>query len=314
MKYVSLSMLALLSYTCNDALTDELFEKQVLLTKNGWIEQNIDITESEEFDLPVAVSVNGTTENDKNVIVQLRFDSVNLADYNFEKYRLDSALYYKQLPVEVVSFKGNSDRVTIPAGDIRTISHLSLDIANLEDVYGDYVIPITIDTVFEYKKAADYYKALYHIVLKNKYSGNYGGELKVYKTKSNGDNDESETAQPITVNTKTLYAIGKQQCYFYAAHFDRSEWKRDDYIINFTIDDDNNITLTTSNEALKLVQEKATITTYNPLPDKTDNRYEILTMEIDLSYKVFLPSLSLKYPVRVQGKINKSERVLKKQQ
>jgi hypothetical protein len=309
MKYVSLSIGALLCYACNDALTDELFEKQVLLTKNGWIEQYIDITESEQSDLSIAVSVNGTTDNDRNINVQLKFDSTNLVDYNFEKYRRDSSLYYLQLPSSVVSFKNNGDRITVPAGDIRAISHLALDISKLEDIYGDYVIPVTIDAVSEYKKADDYHKALYHIVLKNKFSGDYSGELKVFKTDSRGN---SITDNPIIVNTKTLYAIEKQRAYFYAAHYDRSEWERDKYIINFTMDENDNIQLDALNPDLGLVQEKAAIT-YSISPDRNDNRYEILAIEIELSYMISLPLLSPQYPVRVQGKINKSERVLKQQ-
>jgi hypothetical protein len=308
-KYVSLTVAALLCYACDEELKDELFEKQVLLTKNGWIEQTVDITESNQFDLPIAVSINGTTGNDRNVNVQLKFDSENLANYNFEKYRRDSSLYYRELPADVVSFKAGSDKVTVPNGDIRAVSHISLDISKLDDIYGDYVIPVSIDSVSAYKKAPVYHKALHHVVLKNKYSGNYTGQLAVYKTKKNGDND----GEPIPVTTKTLYAIGKQQCFFYAAHYDRSEWERDKYIINMTVDENETISLTALNSDLELVQESATTTTA-VVQDKTDSRYEIHSTEINLSYKISLPLLSPQYPVRVEGKITKTERILKKQQ
>jgi hypothetical protein len=307
MKYVSVSVVALLCYACNEALTEELFEKHVLLTKNGWIEQEIDITESEQFELPVAVSINGTAGNDRNVTVFLKFDPENLTDYNFERYRRADSLYYRELPANVLAFKSNN-QVNIPDGDIRGISHLSLDISKLDNIYDDYVIPLSIDSVSEYKKAVDYHKALYHIVLKNKYSGNYTGQLGVYRTNRSGVN----VGEPIPVTTKTLYATGKQQGYFYAAHYDRSEAERHKYIVTFSVDENDSIHLAALDPALELVQEKAVISSV-ATEDRTDNRYLVVSTEINLSYKITLPLLSPDYPLRVEGKVTKNERVLIKQ-
>ncbi len=300
--------LALLNYSCNDELDSELFEKTVLLTNNGWIDQELYLDESGLIDIPLVVSVNGTSGNDKNVNVEVRLDPDTLNNYNFEKYRNQPELYYQQPENDAITFQ--DETITIPAGELYGVSKLTLDLNKLADRYADYVIPLEIGSTSEYRIAEpDYSKALLHMVLKNSFSGNYTGEIAVYKTKADGSSD---TGNKLTVGVKSLYALSGQTCYFYAGQFDRTSVERDQFIVNVTIDAENRVSLESPNADLNLKKEEATVE-ISSVEHSTDNRYLIVTTTLKLKY-TFVDVTQLDKPVlRAEGTISMNQNVLKEE-
>ncbi|MFV0417459.1 MAG: BT_3044 domain-containing protein [Dysgonomonas sp.] len=304
--FICISILALsLNYSCNDELDDELFEKFVLLTQNGWIDQNLEITSTGLIEIPLVVSVNGTSDNDKTIAVGVKFDPDTLSGYNFEKYRNQTSLYYSELPSGAISF--NDETITIGSNALKGISNMTLDLNKVADKYADYVVPVMIENTSEYRVAEDKYsKSLIHIVLKNSFSGNYTGEIGVYKTKSDGSND---TNNKFTVSTKTFYAISDDQCYFYAGQYDRTKTERNNFIVNITINDDETISMDSPNSDLNLKQEKASVEITSE-PHPTDNRYEIVTTILTLQYTFKDLSLDDRPVVRAQGSVSMRQNVL----
>lgn len=297
-------LLITLNYSCNDGLPEEQFEKLVLLTKNGWIDQDIDVASTGIVEIPIAASISGTSTNNEDVAVNLDFDPDTLSEYNFEKYRKDTLLYYKNVPFNVVSFKNTE--VNITKGNDAGITKLIIDLNKITDKYKDYVIPIQIKNTSKYVMADNIYtKALYHLQLKNYYSGTYSGTTTVYKTKGSAEvNDED---QKVTVAVKTLYALSDSVCYFYAGIADRNTTDRDKYIINVTFHSNDSISMTSINPDLNFVLENATMN-INKKENSTDQRYEKVTITLDMTYK--FTDLSSNR-LRSEGLVSMSQTVLK---
>ena len=312
MKRILFSCIAVLTlalnYSCDDGLDYELFEKTVLLTQNGWIDQEVVIDESELIDIPVIVSINGTSDNDQDVNVEVSLAPDTLDNYNFEKYRNQTELYYQQPEDNSISF--NDESITIPAGALYGVSGLTLDLNELSDRYADYVIPLKIGSTSAYKIAgADYSKALMHLILKNSFSGNYSGEIAIYKTNENGSNISGDRQN---ISTVSLYALSNQQCYFYAGQFDRTSTDRNKFIIDITIDNYGNVSLDTPNADLNLIMEEASVE-ISSVEHSTDNRYDIETTTIKLKY-TFIDLTQLdKTVLRAEGTISMNQNVLKKE-
>lgn len=272
---ICISAIALtFNYACNDSLDKELFEKTVLLTNNGWLDEEMVITESGIIEVPFVLSINGTDGNKKSVDARMKFDSDTLSAYNFNKYRNQIELYYNEVPTGAVTFKDAT--INIPSGKINAKSVMMLDVNQITDKYSDYVIPIAIESVSDYKVGQNIFsKALLHVLLKNSFSGNYSGDLSVFKT--------TDVSNKITVSSKTFYAITSSKCYFFAGQVDRSKTYRSKFIVNITIDNDGVITMESPNPDLMFKQESAKITiTKENHPN--DNRYEIVTTSLTMTY------------------------------
>ena len=80
--------------SCDNNIADEQFTKMVLLTKNGVQDYNIEFTGEGQVELKLPISINGTSKNDRDVTVRLIEDADTLKDYNFERFRNRTALYY----------------------------------------------------------------------------------------------------------------------------------------------------------------------------------------------------------------------------
>lgn len=264
-----------------DGLPDEQFEKLVLLTKNGWIDQDIDVSSEGVIEIPIAASVSGTATNAENIVVNLDFDPDTLSEYNFEKYRKDSSLYYQSIPDSAVSFGSNV--VDIVKNKDNGITKLIINLNKITDKYKDYVIPIQITNSSKYMLANNIYtKALYHLQLKNDYSGTYTGTTTVYKTKGSAEVNDEE--QKITVANKVFYALTDTTCYFYAGQVDRITANRDKYIINITFHKNGTITMAAVNSALNFVLEKISMSIARK-DNTNDNRYEDVVTTLDMTYK-----------------------------
>lgn len=301
---ISVLMLIVINYSCTEGLPDEQFEKLVLLTKNGWIDQKVDLSSisSGSVEIPVVVSISGTSTNAQNVSVDLDFDAEGLALYNFDKYKEQTGLYYTLIPADVISIENSS--LEIEAKKDQGLTTLKLDLSKIEDKYQDYVIPIQITNVSKYALASsDYTNALYHLELKNNFSGNYSGGITVYMTKGNAEFNDVD--QKVTIANKALYALSDTMSYFYAGPINRSSANRDYYIINAIYSNDT-LSLESPNPALDLVPESI-LMTVSKKQNSSDHRYEDVTTTLDMTYK-FTDISSDR--LRAQGLVSMTQSVL----
>lgn len=319
--FICVSALTLiLTYSCDDGLSGELFNKTVLFTKNGWVDQSMTIPDSGFIEVPLVLSINGTSSNDKVVSVGVGFDSDTLYDYNFEKYRAQTALYYTQVPTEAVAFADSA--LVIPSGENSVVSKLYFDFNKVTDKYADYVIPVSIKSTSAYSIAGGKYgKVLLHVKLKNSFSGDYSGDLIVYKTKPNttGINNgyTNDASNAMSISTKSFYAISSNKCYLFAGRMDRTGDERRKYIVNMSILKNvaggDSIALDSPNPDLGLMQESGAKIEISSIPFENDSRYETVTTTITLSYlfRDLTSTLAIKPMLRAQGSVQMSRKMLK---
>lgn len=279
-KYIGIALSALLGFSsCADELNDELFQKFSYLTQNGWYECTLDIKDDNTVDLPVYFGVNGTSDNDKDIIVQITTDPDTLAKYNFDKYKTNEEAYYALLPK--ATYKFDAPSYTIPAGEFKTTAHCNIDLNRLKsiDIYDEYVLPLAItSSAGEPVGPGKYSKVLYSLNFQNSYSGNYtcNGRLK-----EEGNNYETETA------SRRLYAISKDECYFYAGNIEREDKGKENYIITLKLNStDNSFTFipNANNPEMDLHDTRANITT-RFTKHTTDARKMNMQTTITVAYK-----------------------------
>lgn len=282
----NLTVFVLFLQSCIGDLPEEQFEKYVLLTKNGWVEQDVEFTSSNEVTISIPISISGTSVNKENVQVTLAYDTLLLNRYNLEKYKLQTELYYSCIPVEAIELE---DVMLIPAGSDQVVASLTIDFNKVADLYKDYVLPISIKEVSKYSlqkiesvNILKHSEALYHINRINSFSGDYSGDAVVFKTNRLLKN----IGEGVPVPTKTFYALSENECYFYAGRIDRNQINRHKFIVNVKLDESGLLVLSSPNPDLQIVQENCVLQTLmKPVP--ADARYQMVNKTITFSYTFF---------------------------
>ena len=59
---------------CNDQLADELFVKNSYIINNGWKDYHLSVNEDNTALLPIYFGVNGTSTNDKDIVLTMDID------------------------------------------------------------------------------------------------------------------------------------------------------------------------------------------------------------------------------------------------
>jgi hypothetical protein len=230
--------------SCSDDLNYELFKKYTYLLKNGW-QDNIAMTlnDDNKVNLNVAFGVNGTTGNDKDITLTLATAPDTLKNFNFDKYKNDSAAYYTILPADCYTFDKTS--YAIPAGKLNSSAIVTIDMKNLADnynIYNQYVLPLKIaSSVGELIGPSKYSQALYLINLENKWSGFYSGSGTL-KASYEGGTYAKE------VSGKQLYAISNKECYMYAGPYERDSKHHGNFVIKMKMNNDGSIIMTFPND------------------------------------------------------------------
>lgn len=223
-------MFGVCSFTsCDDNISDEQFTKMVLLTKNGVQDYNIEFTDKGQADLYLPISVNGTSVNNRDVVVRLAEDPDTLTDYNFERFRNRTALYYKMPSNKTYSFPAGPE-ITIKSGSDYAVFPLALNLNEL-DLYSNYVLPLKIESVSTYQMAWNQYtKLLMRLNISNLFSGNYNVDGKVW--------EESYPAQKLPISSTVLRALAADQCYLYAGNVTENDEDRSEYSLTVKINKD----------------------------------------------------------------------------
>lgn len=284
--------------SCNDELDDELFIKNTYLIKNGWKEYNIEIQDDNTAILPIYMGVNGTSENDKDISIQLTADPESLADYNLEKFKNQTEYYYKELPENNYSYDKTS--YTILKGSFKTEAQIKIDLSAISNIYEEYVLPIKINSSEgEPFALSEYSRVLARIDFKNRFSGSYSGTGKV---KQDGTSYE-ESVQGVK-----LFGTSVNTCCFYAGNITRtnnSDFIK--YMIDISIDQDDNLTISSKNVDLEVQPEEATIQR-KYVKHTTDSRYYIETTTLKLKYKYKDQNEDITYTY--EGTLTKTQNVL----
>lgn len=262
--------------SCQDELDNELFQKYSYLNKNGWKECEVKIEEDNTGIFLLDFGINGTSQNDKDVIITITNDPDTLKGYNFDRYKFQYESYYPELPTDCYTF--DQESYIIPTGEFKTTARIHIDLNQIKDIYNDYVLPIQISSSIGEPIGPDKYsKLLANIKFTNKYNGTYSG---------NGKLTIEETGQSTATGSAKLYAISQNACFMYAGNAtsetDPTNYKK--YILNVSFSDNEKITITDPSGKLELQPITSTISRKYK-DHATDTRYYIETSVLDLKYK-----------------------------
>lgn len=278
-KLINIAFLFLITIggtACQDELDDELFQKYSYLTKNGWKECEVKIEGDNTGIFLLDFGVNGTSANNKNIVITITNDPDTLKGYNFDRYRFQYGSYFPELPTDCYTF--DQESYTIPAGELKATARIRIDLNQIHDIYNDYVLPIKIaSSTGEAIGPDNYSKLLANIKFTNKFSGTYSG---------NGKLTIEATGQNTATGSAKLYAISQNACFMYAGNAtsdtDPINYKK--YILNVSFNDNEKITITDPSGKLNLEPMKNTIAREYK-KHNTDTRYYIETSVLDLKYK-----------------------------
>lgn len=278
-KLINIALLFLITIggtSCQDELKDELFQKYSYLNQNGWKECEVKIQDDNTGVLLLDMGVNGTSVNNKDIVISLTNDPDTLEAYNFDRYKFQTEMYFPELPTNCYTF--DKESYTIPAGEFKTTARIHIDLNQIENIYENYVLPIKISSsTGELIGPGKYSKLLANIKFTNKFSGTYSG---------NGKMTIEATGQNTATGAAILYAISQNSCFMYAGNVtsetDPATYKK--YILNVSFNENEKITITDPSGKLGLEPVKATITRKYE-NHATDTRYYIETSILDLKYK-----------------------------
>ncbi|MDD3036983.1 DUF4973 domain-containing protein [Bacteroides sp.] len=291
--------------SCDNNIPDEQFAKKVSLTKNGMQKYNIDFTDEGILDLNIPVLVSGTSKNDQNIEVTIALDPDTLANYNFERYRNNQALYY-QLPSENMYHFPKGATVTIPAGVDYSIIPLTIDLRNF-DLYNNYILPLQINKVSAYEIAwSSYSKLLINLNISNFISGSYTVSGNVWEA--------SMPDQKLAVSSSSLFTLGANKCYLYMGDIAEDNINRALYTMTIEVDKaayedrvDNstgaeirrytNITLGSKNTDKELHSEGDAWVEQERTDDPYDNKLENLVTRVYMKYS-YMDLNDPTYPVK----------------
>jgi len=231
--YIAMIACAITGFTsCDDGLEDELFDKAVSLTSNGLVDYYIEYNATGLDTLNLAVSLNGTSQNDQAVTATLAVDPDTLEAYNFYRYRYHTNLYYN-IAEEGMFTYANGNTVTIQPGNEYAICPIVIDF-NKFDLYKSYVLPLKIASSSPYPTAGyGYNKVLYRLNVSNFFSGLYSSNS---ATVGEISRNVVSDATKIAITSAQLNALNESTCYLYMGNVTDTDDERDEYTMTLTID------------------------------------------------------------------------------
>ena len=111
-KLINIALLFLITIggtSCQDELKDELFQKYSYLNQNGWKECEVKILDDNTGVLLLDMGVNGTSVNNKDIVISLTNDPDTLEAYNFDRYKFQTEMYFPELPTNCYTFDKEPD-------------------------------------------------------------------------------------------------------------------------------------------------------------------------------------------------------------
>ncbi len=194
------------------------------------------------YQLPVLVS--GTTNNDKDLVVQVGVDSDTLKAFNEANFQNRKDLYYKELGSQYFKMP---DNVSIPK-DVNT-NNITIGFSlNNIDLVDKWILPLTIKPSGEYtpNPRRNFSKALLRIVPFNNFSGTYSGTaLKVYLK-------GEESGAAIVKSEVDAYVVDENSVFLYAGTVDENKTDRRNYKIYVHFNEQTReVTLTSDNPLMK---------------------------------------------------------------
>lgn len=276
---VMLLAVAISFSACNNEWEDELFEQSVSFVKNGVYSTYVKYKSDGKVSYQLPVTISGSTDNTKNLHVQIGLDPDTLNTLNFERFRYRDDLYYLQLDQKYYSIPDMF--VDIPANSKTALLNIDFSLSGI-NLSREHILPLTIlegdGYALNYRK--HYRKALLNVIPFNDYSGTYSSTTAMIYNRNIAD--DKQTA--FSVSTRKAMVEDETSIFFYAGAVDEDLIEREVYKVVATFGELDEVTKTGS------------LTLSNPDPDNKMEFKQISgTYKIETNMDTKLPYLEHKY-------------------
>ncbi|WP_270540012.1 DUF4973 domain-containing protein [Bacteroides zhangwenhongii] len=278
--YFILSGTLLLGGACNDEWKDEIYRQDIglkaVINSEGVTNIYLPYEPNGEtvYQLPVIVGGSKMSESDLDIHIAVDKDTLN--DLNEARWKRRTDLYYEELPQQNYEFV--SPTCHIPAGTAVGLYDIKFKFSGL-NLTDKWILPLTIvdDPSYNPNPRKNYRKALLRIMPYNDYSGSYAAtNMYVYI---------EDNTSPTIAETRTLYVVSENQCFFYAGVISEELPDREKYKIILTFNEDGTIYAKAADTDNKMEFELIGQPTYRTsvMADATipyiEHHYTIIDME-----------------------------------
>ncbi|MDR2148664.1 MAG: DUF4361 domain-containing protein [Tannerella sp.] len=270
MKYLKLNIcrFAAALVILNACSSDELFEREqykavVAVKSSGSFNVYEQVIDLENLDANgytegfIAANVGGSLITEEPIVLTIKEDAGLLDEYNRFNYETDSYRYAQYLSKSRYSIADL--KITIPAGERGGRMPIQL---NLEGLSPDtaYILPFRVESSSAYELNLDKSTVLYLVQRKNKWSTtvsdvkyqHIGKKIETANVPSYDALQDPLTQRPPisarTNNSKTVYAVSRDEIRFFAGDVfsignNRPEYIIDDWSIKVKIGQDDKLTI-----------------------------------------------------------------------
>ena len=293
--YTIVAVLGMTFYACEEEWKTEQYQKYVSFVRSGYTETYLNSNTADgiiHYKIPVEIS--GSTNNDRQVTVQVELDPDTLVAHNRTMFYTRDDLFFRQLDEEHFSFP-NGTTVNIPAG--KNVGYLNIDfrVSDL-DLVEKYILPLKISSTSEYTPSPKkhYKKTLMRIIPFNYFSGTYSAGAGTIAAEGDPTPTSKATREMRVVNDSTVF--------FYAGLCEEDARDRATYKVRARFNADNTMSFTADSAKIEFTPAPGKCT-WN-IKEEMDALQPYLmirtvTMELQYSYKdVSNPFYTVKYTLK----------------
>ncbi|MGL4293292.1 MAG: DUF4973 domain-containing protein [Bacteroidales bacterium] len=249
----------LLASSCNNEWEDELFNQYVSFGKNGVTDVYVRYKPDGKVSYSLPVIISGSTENSKNLDVQISLGEDTMAVLNFERFRKREDLYFLNLDEQYYNLPESS--VKINKGSHTALFNIDFSLKGI-DLVRNHALPLIVKEGDGYSPnyRKHYRRAILNIIPFNDYSGKYSA--------TNGyiyDRDRPEGEQtPLVMSSRTGHVVDENSIFFYAGTTDEDLQERTMYkvVARFVPDSDEalqgRLVLSSPDDRINFEQKSAT--------------------------------------------------------
>ena len=252
----------LLTGACNDEWKDEIYRKDVgikaSINSQGVTNIYLPYTPNGEITYQLPIIVGGSQMNETDLDVHIAVDKDTLADLNEARWKHRKDLYYLELDEQHYEFPSTTCHIS--SGTCVGLYDIKFKFSGL-NLVEKWVLPLTIvdNPSYNANPRKNYRKALLRIMPYNDYSGTYSStNTKVFV---------EDNSSAMVANTRALYVVDENTCFFYAGVISEELQDREKYKVLMTFNSDGTVYARAADPTNKMGFEAQTTPTYSQWVD-----------------------------------------------
>ena len=311
-KYIAYCLLAAatLLAACNDNFVEEVWRNDIglkaIINSQGVTNVYLRYSKNGEVTYQLPVIVGGSVDNARDIDVKIGVDPDTLPALNEARWKLRTDLYFRQLEDKHYEFE--TPVCHIPAGQSTGTFDIKFKFSGL-DLVDKWVLPLTIldDPSYQANPRKNYRKALLRVMPFNDYSGSYSStSMNVYI---------SDNKNPMVTDSRTLFVVSENQCFFYAGVISEELIDREKYKVVLTFNEDGTLGVAAADPKNEMGLQVQGTPTWSSRVRKDDVSsyidHHYITVNLEYSYNdvTTYANQGYKIPYRAQGTMTMERKI-----